>query len=231
MSRSKKILIIDCQVSGMAGDMLLGALIDLGADINKVTSAIKSLESPEFGYKNVKIDLSHVMRGEFKATQINIVAESNPKSGTELISIVENAASSLNLSPKAKKFVSEAVHTLVSVEADLHRTSFDDAHLHEISLVDTAAEILGAAVALEDLALFDSRIYSTPLAVGGGTFHFSHGVVSSPAPATLAILQSKNFPFHGGQVEAELATPTGVSILVNLVDEVSVFYPAIAPLN
>jgi len=231
MSRSKKILIIDCQVSGIAGDMLLGALIDLGADINKVTSAIKSLENPEFGYKNVKIDLSHVMRGEFKATQINIVAESNPKSGTKLISIVENAVSDLKLSLRAKKFVSEAIHTLVSVEADLHKTSFDDAHLHEISLVDTAAEILGVAVALEDLELFDSRIYSTPLAVGGGTFQFSHGVVSSPAPATLAILQSKNFPFHGGPVEAELATPTGASILVNLVDEVSVYYPAIVPLK
>lgn len=211
--------------------MLLGALIDLGADINKVTSAIKSLENPEFGYKNVKIDLSHVMRGEFKATQINIVAESNPKSGTKLISIVENAVSNLELSLRAKKFVSEAIHTLVSVEADLHKTSFDDAHLHEISLVDTAAEILGVAVALEDLELFDSRIYSTPLAVGGGTFQFSHGVVSSPAPATLAILQSKNFPFHGGPVEAELATPTGASILVNLVDEVSVYYPAIVPLK
>jgi len=231
MSRSKKILIIDCQVSGIAGDMLLGALIDLGADINKVTSAIKSLENPEFGYKNVKIDLSHVMHGEFKATQINIVAESNPKSGTKLISIVENAVSDLKLSLRAKKFVSEAIHTLVSVEADLHKTSFDDAHLHEISLVDTAAEILGVAVALEDLELFDSRIYSTPLAVGGGTFQFSHGVVSSPAPATLAILQSKNFPFHGGPVEAELATPTGASILVNLVDEVSVYYPAIVPLK
>jgi hypothetical protein len=231
MSRSKKILIIDCQVSGIAGDMLLGALIDIGADINKVTSAIKSLENPEFGYKNVKIDLSHVMRGEFKATQINIVAESNPKSGTKLISIVENAVSDLKLSLRAKKFVSEAIHTLVSVEADLHKTSFDDAHLHEISLVDTAAEILGVAVALEDLELFDSRIYSTPLAVGGGTFQFSHGVVSSPAPATLAILQSKNFPFHGGPVEAELATPTGASILVNLVDEVSVYYPAIVPLK
>jgi uncharacterized protein (TIGR00299 family) protein len=231
MSRSKKTLIIDCQVSGIAGDMLLGALIDLGADINKVKSAIKSLENPAFGYKNLKIDISHVMRGEFRGTQINIVAESNPKSGTELISIVENAASDLKLPPKAKRFVSEVIHKLVGVEADLHRTSFDVTHLHEVSLVDTAAEILGVAVALEDLALFDSRIYSTPLAVGGGTFHFSHGIVSSPAPATLEILQSKNFPFHGGPVEAELATPTGASILANLVDEVSVFYPAIVPLK
>ena len=98
-------------------------------------------------------------------------------------------------------------------------------------MVDTAAEILGCRSCLEDLGLFDAKIYSTPVAVGGGTFKFSHGIVSSPAPATLAILQSKNFPFKGGPIEAELATPTGVSILVNLVDEVSSFYPAMAPLK
>ncbi len=56
-------------------------------------------------------------------------------------------------------------------------------------------------------------------------------MTSSPAPATLAILQSMNFPFHGGPIEVELATPTGVSILVNLVDEVTRFYPSIVPLK
>jgi uncharacterized protein (TIGR00299 family) protein len=67
--------------------------------------------------------------------------------------------------------------------------------------------------------------------VGGGTFKFSHGIVSSPAPATLFILQSKKFPFQGGPIETELATPTGVSILVNLVEEVTRFYPSMAPLK
>ena len=98
-------------------------------------------------------------------------------------------------------------------------------------MVDTAAEILGTAIALDDLGLFEAKICSTPVAVGGGIFKFSHGIVSSPAPATLAILQSKNFPFQGGPIETELATPTGVSILVNLVDEVNRFYPAMSPLK
>ena len=144
---------------------------------------------------------------------------------------MEKAAANLELSAKAKEFASKVIHTLVSVEADLHKTTFDDAHLHEVALVDTAAEILGVAVALDDLGLFESKIYSMPLAVGGGTFSFSHGITSSPAPATLAILQSKNFPFHGGPIEVELATPTGVSILVNLVDEVTRFYPSMVPLK
>jgi pyridinium-3,5-bisthiocarboxylic acid mononucleotide nickel chelatase len=229
---TKKILVIDCQASGVAGDMILGALLDLGANVDKVTSAIKSLEKTEYGYQNIKIDVKEILRGEFRAKQIDVTSQSAKKRrGSQLIEVVEKAAANIELSVKAREFASKTIRTLVSTEANLHKTSFDDAHLHEVALVDTAAEILGCAVALDDLRLFEARIYSTPVAVGGGTFHFSHGIVSSPAPATLAILQSKNFPFHGGPIETELATPTGVSILVNLVDEVVKFYPSIEPLK
>lgn len=232
MSESKKILLIDCQASGVAGDMILAALIDLGANVDKVVGAIKSLETSEYGYGKIEIMINQVMRGEFNASQIDVTSESaSKKHGSELIDIVEKAVDTLALSTKAKQFASNTIRTLVGAEADLHKTSFDDAHLHEVSLVDTAAEILGVSVALDDLGLFDAKIYSTPVAVGGGTFKFSHGIVSSPAPATLAILQSKHFPFQGGPIEAELATPTGVSILVNLVDEVTRFYPLMTPLK
>ena len=232
MLKTEKILIIDCQSSGIAGDMILGALLDLGANVDKVSSAIRSLEKPEYGYQKIKIDIREVMRGEFRAKQIDVTAQSTQKrKGSELIDIVEKAAKNLELSLKAREFASKVIRTLVSTEAELHKTSFDEAHLHEVALVDTGAEIIGSAVALDDLNLFESKIYSTPLAVGGGTFRFSHGITSSPAPATLAILQSKNFPFHGGPIEVELATPTGASILVNLADEVTRFYPSIVPLK
>jgi uncharacterized protein (TIGR00299 family) protein len=232
MMDSNKILLIDCQASGVAGDMILGALIDLGANVDKIVFAIKSLEDPAYGYENIKIKISPVMRGEFKATQIDVTSESAQKRrGGELVDIVEKAVTNLELSLKAKQFASKVIRSIVGAEADLHKTSFDDAHLHEVAMVDTAAEILGCAVALDSLGLFDSKIYSTPVAVGGGTFMFSHGIVSSPAPATLAILQSKNFPFQGGPLETELATPTGVSILINLVDEVTRFYPPMTPIK
>jgi pyridinium-3,5-bisthiocarboxylic acid mononucleotide nickel chelatase len=232
MITSKKILMIDCQGSGVAGDMILGALIDLGANVDNIVSAIKSLENPENGYKNIKIKINPVLRAGFKATQISVTSESAPKMrGGELIGIIENAAGNIGLSPKAKQFVSKVIYTLVGAEAELHKASFNDTHLHEVALIDTAAEIIGCAIALDNFGLFDSKIYSTPVAVGGGMFKFSHGTVSSPAPATLAILQSKNFPFIGGPIESELATPTGVSILVNLVDKITRFYPAMVPIK
>src|SRR3972149_12128314 len=93
MSETGKILVIDCQIAGISGDMFLGALIDLGADVNKVVSAIKSLEIRSYGYKNIKIDIEQVMRKEFKATKIDVTAKgTSRKDASELVEIVEKCA-------------------------------------------------------------------------------------------------------------------------------------------
>jgi uncharacterized protein (TIGR00299 family) protein len=234
MVENEKILFIDCNAIGVAGDMLLGALLDLGVNVERVISAIKFLEAPEFGYQHIDIEIDEVERGEFRATQIDVTSSAHEKhSGTQLIEIVEKAAAGIYMTQKARIFASKVIRTLIQAEADLHKTSFEDSHLHEVALVDTAAEIIGCAVALDDLHLFDegAKIYSSPLAVGGGLFTFSHGTVSAPAPATLAILTGKQFPFHGGPIEKELATPTGVALLTNLDAEVTAFYPGMVPLK
>ena len=230
MSKTNKIAVIDPQMAGVAGDMLLGALLDLGADQNKVTAAIKSLENPKYGYEKISIEIKKTVNKDIKATTIDVTAKTvSLMHGHKLIEIVEKCAQNLDISQKAKQFASNTIHTLVEAEAKIHDTSINEAHMHEVGLVDTAAEIIGAAVALDDIGLFESKIYSTPVSVGGGLFKFSHGIVASPSPATLSIFESKQFPIQGGPIEKELATPTGAAILVNLVDEVSRFYPAIFP--
>ena len=232
MPEFSKIVVIDCQVAGVSGDMILGALLDLGADVNKVTAAIKTLENADYGYKNVAVDIKQVMRREFQATKVDVTAEGKTrKDDKQLIEIVEKTAANLNLSTKAKQYASNVIRTLVDAEAKLHGHHLADAHLHEVGLVDTTAEIIGSAVAMEDLGFFNARIFSTPVSVGGGVFQFSHGTVSAPSPAALAIFQSKSFPIKGGPVESELATPTGAALIVNLADEVSRFYPEMAPVK
>ncbi|MCX8150441.1 MAG: nickel pincer cofactor biosynthesis protein LarC [Candidatus Bathyarchaeota archaeon] len=228
---SKKIVVIDCQ-TGVAGDMFLGALISLGANINKIVSAIKSLENLNYGYTNVEVCIREDRQKVFKATHIEVTAKAKAEiTGQELIKLVEENADTLKLSEKAQRFASKTIRTLVETEMELHGKSMAQVHLHELGQIDTAAEIVGTATALDDLGLFDAKIYSTPAAVGGGTFKFSHGIIASPAPATLAIFKSKNFPIKGGPIEAELATPTGAAILVNVVNEVCSFYPPIVPLG
>jgi len=230
MTEASSIIIIDCQTAGIAGDMILGALLDLGANLTKVTHAIKYLESTEYGYSNIKINIKQVMSKGFHATKATVTADKQtPKDGKQLIEIVENITQQLDISSKAKLFASNVIHSLVNTEAHIHGNQLHDVHLHEVGLVDTVAEIIGSTVAMDDLGFFNAKIYATPVAVGGGLFNFSHGPTSSPAPATLALFQSKNFPIKGGPIESELATPTGAAILVNLNSEITRFYPEMVP--
>ena len=98
-------------------------------------------------------------------------------------------------------------------------------HFHEAASFDTVVDILGTAIALDDLGCFDDDIVVTPVAIGGGTVTFSHGTSSNPAYAILEIFRESGIITVGGNVKDELTTPTGASMLVNLVKECSEFYP------
>jgi hypothetical protein len=217
-------------MAGISGDMIVGALLDVGADVTKVVNAMKSVKNHVKGCKNLEVTIKDVTRRGFHAKKVDVKAKEMPKiTGAELIEVTVNCIKSLNLSAEAQRFASESINILVNAEAKVHGKSVKEVHLHEAGFVDTPAEIVGATVALEDLNFFNTKVYSTAVAVGGGLFKFSHGTVSSPAPATIEILRSKGFPMVGGPVESELATPTGVSLLVNLAHEVIRFYPSMKP--
>ncbi|MBS7631951.1 DUF111 family protein, partial [Candidatus Bathyarchaeota archaeon] len=228
MLTSKRIVVVDCQTSGVAGDMFLGGLIDLGADLDEVKKALKSLQHHIDGSPTIDVTISDVRRKELHGKRADITADPpTTLTSISLISIVQKCVRDLELSEKAKKFASDVVSTLIDAEARAHGKKIEEIHLHETGEIDTPAEVVGVTVALENLGFFDSdtKIYSTPVAVGGGAFSFSHGIVPSPAPSTLEILRSRNFDFKGGPIDAELSTPTGAALLVNLVDEITPFYP------
>jgi len=215
--------VIDCQLAGLSGDMILGALIDLGADVDRVTEAIKRAKQHLDHVENVEVYVREVMQRDFRAKKVEIVVEEevHHRSGMEMIDAVKSCAEHLEISDRAKKFAVDSIETLINAEAHIHGGRMKDVHMHEAGSFDTVADIIGAAVALEDLK---------PVAVGGGLFRFSHGAVPSPAPAPIEILKAKNFPMVGGPVRSELATPTGVAVLVNMVDEVTPFYPMMKPI-
>ncbi|MFH1031880.1 MAG: nickel pincer cofactor biosynthesis protein LarC [Chloroflexota bacterium] len=228
----KQIMIVDAQVAGVSGDMFVGALLDLGANPARVTEAMKIPQSFLRGCKNLEIKVGDTTRRRIRAKRVEVNAEEegHERHGTELIEAAISTLSKLKISEKAGEFVLSALNTLINAEAKIHGNSTDEVHLHEAGSVDTLADIIGTAVALEDLGVFtQTKVYSTPVAVGGGLLKFSHGMVSSPAPATIEILRSKGAPIVGGPVEFELATPTGASILANLADEFVRFYPPMKP--
>ncbi len=103
--------------------------------LNGLFPRLKRLRAPEFGYRHIDIAIDEVTRGEFRATQIDVTSTAAEKRhGGELIAIVEKAAAGIYMSDKARAFASKVIRTIIEAEADLHKTSFEDAHLHEVAL-------------------------------------------------------------------------------------------------
>ena len=219
---NEQIMIIDCQLAGISGDMIVAALLDLGASSKRVLYAMRSTKEHLEGCDNIDVIVTETSRCGFRSKQVKIEAYESVehRSGSNMIQAVNSSAKALDLSQLAQDFAERSIRTLVEAEAKLHGKSVDKVNLHEAGSVDTVADIIGTATALDDLgALKDRKIYSTPVAVGGGLFHFSHGTVASPAPATLEILANRRFIIVGGPLDRELSTPTGAAILTNLAEK------------
>lgn len=226
-----RVAILDSQVAGIAGDMLMSSLVDAGASKTKVIEAI--FACPNF-LKDSKIINAHfakVVSHSFAATQLQMNSKDEvfTRKGTEMYSALARCCDSVGLESRAKTFALDSLKMLISAEATIHGQNFDNVHLHEASSIDTLADLVGCATALQDLQLFDARIYSTKVAIGGGLLSFSHGTISNPASAILEIFKNKRFVLVGGPAEDELTTPTGAAMLVNLVQGSVNYYPSIAP--
>jgi uncharacterized protein (TIGR00299 family) protein len=226
-----KVAVIDCQVSGIAGDMLMASLVDAGANKAKVIDAIFACQDSLKGSKISKVDFSKVVSHGFAATQLQMKYSDSvrERKGAEMHRSLARCCDSLGLDQKTKTFALESLKTIISAEAKIHGEDFANVHLHEASSIDTLADLVGCATALQDLGLFDSKIYSTKVAVGGGLLKFSHGTVPNPASAILEIFKNRQFVLVGGQAEDELTTPTGAAMLVNLAPGSVSYYPSIAP--
>jgi len=232
-----RIMVVDCQLSGVSGDMLVGALLGVGANEQRVVGAIESVKKHVEWCREIKVRVSDTTRKEIKAKDVHIEIEEdslkggNGRPASQLRSAISETIGDSRLSEKAKKFALAVMDTLLEAERKVHgKTDSSDVELSELGSTDTVADIVGVAAALDDLDIFtDTAVYSTPVAVGGGLFKFSHGVLQSPGPVALEILRKFSFPMVGGPAEAELATPTGVSLLVNMVNWAGKFYPNMKP--
>ncbi|AIF84821.1 TIGR00299 family protein [Candidatus Nitrososphaera evergladensis SR1] len=226
-----KIAVIDCQVAGIAGDMLVSALVDAGASAKKVRDAIFACQDSLKGSKISNASFEKIVTHGFSATQLQLSYKDgvHERKGAEMLRALTKTCDTLDLEQRAKAFALDTLKTIVSAEARVHGEDFSNVHLHEASSVDTLADIVGCATALQDLSLFGSKIVSTQVAVGGGKLTFSHGTVPNPADAILHIFQGRHFALAGGQAKEELTTPTGAALLANLAEGSVDYYPTIVP--
>jgi len=221
------VFVIDPQVAGVSGDMLLCGLVNIGANRSKIIDGIRSAESLCKDVKVKKVEFVEVKKNSLQATALllEIDDDVHERKGIEIKEIIEKSTEKLTISESAKTFAIKSIETLIRAESKIHGEPEDSVHFHEAASFDTVVDILGTAIALDDLGCFDDDIVVTPVAIGGGTVTFSHGTSSNPAYAILEIFRESGIITVGGNVKDELTTPTGASMLVNLVKECSEFYP------
>lgn len=225
-----KISIIDAQIAGLSGDMLLSALIDLGADKKKVIDSIYSCENIIQGSKIKDVRFEKVNSNGFAATRFYFEYKDEilERKGIEIIKNISQYTEYLDLKPRSKSFIMESIKTLIDAEAKIHGEPLDQVYLHEASSIDTFVDLIGCAIALEDLKIFDSKILSTYISIGNGLTTFSHDTIPNPTNAILEIFRGKSFVLTGND-QGELTTPTGAAMLVNLSSECIRYYPPIIP--
>ena len=202
-----KTLYFDC-FSGAAGDMLLGALLDAGLPLDALRAALGSL-----GVEGWDISADKVVKTGITATKFRVheaTANGTGHRHYHLAGIKKRIGQSA-LSDAAKARAMALFDRLAEAEASIHGMPVEKVHLHEVGALDSVVDIVGCVFALEWFGA--ERVVVSPLNVGSGTVKTAHGVYPVPAPATLRLVGDA--PVYGGQVAAELLTPTGALVLTD----------------
>jgi len=194
-------------VSGIAGDMLLGALLDAGVERAALERELALLDLPGW-----RLEVAEVRRAGFRATQAVVHCdEAAPRRTlTEVLGIIEGS----RLSPADRERAGRVFHLLGAAEAAVHGAPDAAAsHLHEVGAVDALIDVVGAVVGLRLLGV--QQLTCGPLPLGGGTVRSGHGWLPVPAPAVIEVAARAGIPLAPpGPAEPalELVTPTGAAI-------------------
>ena len=194
----------DC-FAGVSGDMILGALIDLGAPLARLRDDLAKLPIGSF---DLSVDI--VALNGIKARQVTVDA---PDSRTERhLSDIRAMIDGSHLPAGVKARAIATFKRLAAAEAEIHDCSPDEVHFHEVGAKDALIDIVGAALCLDYLGV--QHVTASPLPMGSGFVSCRHGVLPLPAPATLALL--KNVPVRGAGIEGEMVTPTGAALITEM---------------
>jgi len=197
-----KILYLDC-FSGISGDMLLGAFIDLGVPDTVIEAAIRKLPVPD-----IKMASEKVLKQGLSATSITF---NLPRKGVTAHSYadIKTMVRNSRLSEKEKEETLKIFKILAVAESQVHGIDVDTVHFHEVGALDSICDIVGAAVAKQYLGF--EKVYVSALPMGRGSIRCEHGILPNPAPATTALLTGFTcvaIPYTG-----EFVTPTGAAIV------------------
>jgi len=188
---------------GVAGDMILGSLLDAGADLVEVQRILELLE-----LEGWTLSTETVSRGSLRALRALVTVDDDDgrrRSYKDIKALLERSA----LPDRIAKRSGDAFLALATAEATIHQCPLDEVHFHEVGGHDAIIDIVGSMAALELLGA--DEVSCSAVGVGQGSIWTAHGLLPGPAPATLSLLEG--FAIKGSELNVELATPTGAAIL------------------
>lgn len=187
--------------------MALGALLDAGADVDAVRSALKPLANDGWS-----LDRERTQRNGIAASRaiVDVHDEVHERSFADIRRLLADA----HLAERVHERALNAFTALAEVEAAIHDTTVDDIHFHEVGSLDAIVDVVGVCVALEELGI--DAVYCSPIAQGIGTVRADHGVLPNPVPAVVGLLARVGAPAYGIDLPLELTTPTGAALMTTL---------------
>lgn len=195
--------------SGAAGDMMLGALLDLGLPRTLVDDAFDRI-----GLGRQRLSVAAVVKHGLAALDVTIDAHHHGHDHVRHADVVTRLRGA-GLDPAVLARALDIFQRLAEAEAHLHGVAADQVEFHEVGGIDSIADVVGAAVGLAWLA--PAMVTASPVALGHGTVKTAHGLLPVPAPASLEILRRAGAAVTDGGAARELCTPTGAAILAHAV--------------
>ena len=202
-----KILYID-PFGGAAGDMLLGALVDLGVARERLQEVLAGLR-----LEGWRLETTRDRQQGFAGTRAAVRVEEGGHPARHLLD-VERLLQDASLPERVRERSLAAFRRLFEAEAEVHGVPLERAHLHELSALDAVVDIVGVCAAVDLLGV--DRVACAPVPVGSGTVQTAHGLLPVPPPAVARLL--RGVPLAAHAAEGEMTTPTGATLLVTLAE-------------
>lgn len=202
-----KVLYFDC-FAGIAGDMTVAGLIELGLPIDTLRGELAKLPLSGYTLAASRTERHHVAGTSFKVT---LTREDQPhRHYSGIAAMIAEAP----LKPRVKELAGRIFLRLAEAEAHVHNVPLERVHFHEVGAVDSIVDIVGCAVGIDHLGI--ERVYASPLPFGRGFVKTAHGMLPVPAPATAYLM--RGMPLAGEIGEGERVTPTGAAIVAALAE-------------
>lgn len=197
------ILYLD-MMAGIAGDMFLGALVDLGVPVEWLKGKLSAV------LEGFDLRTEIVFRHHLRAVNlyVDVTDHVTHRHYTHIRQMIESA----DLPDPVRANALTAFKHIAQAEASIHGKDIETVHFHEIGGIDCLVDIIGSFLALDYLGV--DQVAATPIPLGSGTIKCAHGTIPVPVPATVAIL--KGLEVTGSDAKTEIVTPTGASIVATL---------------